>query len=106
MISSRDGATRIRVHNASDYDWTDLIVQTPGAKQKFASLAAHAYTEYRDFGESYSYAYVSFTAGGAPFLLQPIDYVGEAPLGPGNFVYEISIPDFNSRALEIKAIKE
>jgi heat shock protein HslJ len=44
-------------------------------------------------GEAYSYAYVKVTAGGDEFVLQPIDYVGESLLAPGEYTYVLDVAE-------------
>lgn len=100
------GLSRIRIYNDSNYAFSDLVVQTPGARHEFGELASRAYTDFREFGESYNYAYVSLTIGDATFVLQPIDYVGEIPLGVGSFTYRISVADVNKRVLSILTTRD
>ena len=36
------------------------------------------------------------------FIIQPIDFVGETPLGSGKFTYVLEVIDFENRILNIK----
>jgi hypothetical protein len=102
MLAACGGPTMIRAHNASDLDWTSLVVGT----HAFGDLQADATTEYVEFEGAYHYNYVELTADGTDFVLQPIDYVGETPLGSGHFTYEIDITDFDGAALSIEAVRD
>jgi len=44
-------------------------------------------SEYRQVALAYGYAYVSAMVDGEKRVLQPIDYVGEEPLAPGDYTY-------------------
>jgi hypothetical protein len=96
------GATLIRIHNASTYDYDELQV----GQEVYGALPAGAYTEYRDFGTAYRYNYVLLRIGADEFVIQPIDYVGEEPLGEGTFTYEIDVVDYDSRNLSIEAVED
>lgn len=95
--------TLIRIHNNSGVTFTQLAVETPGSRHEFGELGPGAFTEYEDFGESYSYAYVSTVIDGQAYVLQPIDYTGEQPLGAGRFTYSITILDPQQRILGMTA---
>jgi hypothetical protein len=56
-----DKSTWIRVQNGTTYDFDEVVVATPGARHAFSKLSAGASTDYRDFDETYRYAYVSLT---------------------------------------------
>jgi hypothetical protein len=92
----------VRIHNVSTYDYEDLQV----GEEMYGTLAAGDTTEYRDFGVAYSYNYVSLRIGVDEFVLQPIDYVGETPLGEGQFTYEIDVLDYDARSLSIQAVPD
>ena len=78
----------------------------PRGRGTNSALWRRAHTEYRDFGESYRYAYVSLQINGSPFVLQPIDCVGEKALGPGKATYAISVVDPDRRILSIRTLEE
>jgi hypothetical protein len=99
---SGEGTTLIRIHNASTYDYEELQV----GEEAYGTLAAGAFTEYRDFGTAYRYNYVILRIGVDEFVIQPIDYVGEVPLGDGKFTYEIKVVDYDSRTLSIEAVED
>ena len=40
------------------------------------------------------------------FIIQPIDFVGETPLGSGKFTYVLEVIDFENRILNIKTSKD
>jgi hypothetical protein len=97
-----DGPSMIRIHNASSYDFEELQV----GDHDFGPLPIDGYTEYRDFGTAYDYNYVSLTVAGDLFVLQPVDHVGEEPLGEGEFTYEIDIVDYDGRGLSIHSVAD
>ena len=97
-----DGPSMIRIHNVSTYEYQELEV----GDELYGTLGPDAYTEYREYPIAYRYNYVRLTITGDEFVLQPIDYVGETPLGPGNFTYEIDVADYDSRSLEIQAVAD
>jgi len=92
------GPTMIEVHNISDYDYDNLVV----GEESYGTLRSGERTEYRDFGVAYDYNYVSLEIDGMPFLLQPIDFLGETPLGPGNFTYEVGVLDATGSTVTIQ----
>ena len=99
-------STRIRVYNESTHTFTDLVVQTPGARHEFGHLAPRSYSGYREFGESYRYAFISLKIDGVDYVMQPTDYVGETPLGAGKFTFSISVVNPGDRILAIRSNRD
>ncbi len=93
----RPTMTMIRIHNASRYDYQDLQV----GDQHYGTLSADEVTEYRDFDTAYHYNYARLLIDGDEFIIQPIDYVGERPLGGGHFTYRIEVTNYQTRLLTI-----
>lgn len=94
--------TEIRIRNASSFDYVGLQV----GDQMFGSLPAGAETRYRDFGTAFRYNYVRLEIEGDEMILQPVDYVGETPLGPGRFTYEVRVIDRAAGQLEIEVVED
>ena len=92
-------ATEIRVKNGSDVDFKEVVV---GGKA-YGDIKPGAATEYQTWKKAYRYSSVTLKAGDKPLKIQPIDYVGETPLGDGKFSYILTIKDGR---LEIKAEKD
>src|SRR5262245_39305691 len=89
-------ATDIRVRNASDVDFQNVIV----GGRNYGDIKRGAVTDYQTWPGAYRYAYVSLRANGKPMGIQPIDYVGERLLGEGRFTYVLTT--LNDR-LDIRA---
>ena len=80
----------VRVQNASSSDFDDVRVFFPDAPDRamhYGTVASGAASEYLPVSRAYRYAHVEATAGGKPYSLQPIDYVGEEELEPGRYTY-------------------
>jgi len=92
-------ATEIRVRNGSDSEFKEVVV---GGK-KYGDIKAGAATEYQTWKTAYRYSSVTLKAGDKTLRIQPIDYVGETPLGEGNFTYILTVRDGR---LEIRAEKD
>lgn len=92
-------ATEIRVRNGSDIDFKDVIV---GGKM-YGDIKPGALTDYQTWKGAYGYSSVSLTATNKPLRIQPIDYVGETPLGDGHFTFVLI---FNQGHLDIRAEKD
>ena len=63
-------------------------------------------TCYRSFDTAYNYAYIQIFIDDKEFKLQPIDYVGEQPLGIGNFTYLLDISDYRAGKVSITLQKD
>lgn len=96
------GATQIRVHNSSEYDYEALVVNDA----TFDELGSGENSQYQFFDTAYRYAYVRLLIDDAEFILQPIDYVGETPLGAGRFTYVIDVVDLAGHQLSISLITD
>jgi hypothetical protein len=94
--------TEIRIRNVSGFDYDGLQV----GDQTFGSLPAGAETRYRDFGTAYRYNYVRLEIEGDEMILQPVDYVGETPLGPERFTYEVRVIDRAAGQLGIDVVED
>lgn len=51
----------------------------------------------------YRYTDVTFRVQTDAFLIQPIDFVGETPLGDGPWSYHLTITDYASRSANVMA---
>ena len=104
--SGPGGGTRLRVRNASAVELRDLLVVLPSEERiAAATLAAGGTTGYATVRTAYRYAYVEASVAGRRIVLQPIDYVGEQPLGEGCFTYDLRV-DADQRFLSIAARAE
>lgn len=99
-------ATNIRLHNASEFDFKNVEVNTSVNTVMFGDIKNGAKTDYQQFEIAYRYAFIRLFIDGAEFIIQPVDYVGETPLGPGVFTYVLDVVDFKNRALNITAVEE
>ncbi len=91
-VSGPDGGTRLRVRNASTVELRSVLVVLPSEERiSAATLAAGAATGYTAVRTAYRYAYVEASIAGRRVVLQPIDYVGEQPLGAGCFTYDLTV---------------
>lgn len=79
--------TEIRVRNASNVAYENVIV----GDRSYGDIEPGAVTDYQNWEQAYRYAYVSLTAEGKPMVIQPIDFVGETPLGAGRFTYVVTV---------------
>ena len=80
----------VRVRNASSDELDDIRVFFPDAPDRamhYGAVASGAASEYLPVSRAYRYAHIEATAGGRPYSLQPIDYVGEEELEPGRYTY-------------------
>src|SRR5262245_36608806 len=92
-------ATEIRVRNDSKVDFKMVVV----GQKEYGDIKSGATTDYQTWNTAYRYAYVSLLADAKPMKIEPIDYVGETPLGDGYFTYVLTIK--NGR-FEIRAEKD
>jgi hypothetical protein len=81
---------QVRVANLSDVDLERVVVKFPSQEEDYGRIPAGGRTEYREIGEAYRYAHVVAGIDGRTVELQPMDYVGEKPIAPGNYTYELS----------------
>ena len=92
-------ASEIRVRNDSKLDFKNVVV---GGK-KYGDIKQGGSTDYQTWKTAYRYSSVSLLADSKPMNIQPIDYVGETPLGDGQFTFLLTIKDGR---LHIRAEKD
>jgi len=92
-----DNKTNIRVLNSSDYDFCNVVISTTGEGRNHGEIKSGENTCYREYDKAYRYAYVSLMIDGEDLVIQPIDYVGETPLGIGYFTYHLDIEEINNK---------
>lgn len=81
----------IRLHNASPHILDSVSVSFMGSIVAYGRLGPGERSQYRAARGAYRYAYIEARVNGERFRLQPIDYVGETPLEPGNYTYRLSL---------------
>ena len=93
----------IRIRNATNYHLQSVVV----GRSRYRSIQRGDSNEYQSWGPAYRYAFVSLLADGKPLRLQPVDYVGETPLGPGRFTYILTLHQGQSGdVLDIAFVKD
>jgi hypothetical protein len=73
----------IRIINASDVDFVNVVV----GGISYGNIERGQSTGYRHWKKAYRYSSASLKVGEKMHAIQPIDYVGEKPLGSGRFAY-------------------
>lgn len=87
----------VRVENASESVLSDVTVYLPDDRTlTAATLGPGERTAYELVPTAYRIATVSGLLEGEPFMIQVIDYVGEEPLGEGEFTYVLDVFDPDS----------
>ncbi len=100
-----ENSTLIRLHNASEYDFLRVEVNTYDEPINYGTIKSDEKSRYKTFKVAYRYAYVRLFVDVNEFIIQPIDFVGETPLGSGKFTYVLEVIDFENRILNIKTRK-
>jgi len=86
--SSSASEVLIRIENIGTEDFESVLVES-GVSHSYGDLAAGTKTDYKAFELAYRYAYIEVQIDTDTFILQPIDFVGETPLEPGNYTYQL-----------------
>ncbi len=84
-----EGDILLRVANESPVTFDRTFVHLPEDQVEFGALAANQVSDYVRVSAAYRYAYILVEVGDTDYVLQPIDYVGEEPLGPGKYTYAL-----------------
>lgn len=93
----------IRVVNRSQENYAKVIVRFPAGEVDYGALAAGAASRYESVDEAYRYAAVDVLVGDERLTMQPIDFVGETPLGQGRYSYAIGLaPGGDQLTLELE----
>ncbi|HEV2856364.1 MAG TPA: hypothetical protein VHC97_26475 [Thermoanaerobaculia bacterium] len=99
---AESGALQIRIANRSGQDFERVSVTLPSDTVDYGRVGNGAVTNYRRVTAAYRYALVEVTIGGKPIKFQPQDYLGEEPLRPGRYTYELRLDeDGNNLRLEL-----
>ena len=97
-------STHIRVRNKSDVDFEQVTMRFMKEQISFSAVPKGQASAYRTVSEAYRYGYVEVVIAGESFVLQPIDYMGERPLGSGSFTYEITV-DRQNRQVQLQLVR-
>ena len=87
------GPVEIRVRNASTLDYANVVIGFPHQTETYGAVMSGQETPYRTIELAYRYAQITVVIEDEVLILQPVDYVGEEPLGKGSYTYEIDTLD-------------
>ena len=87
--NSPEDEVLIRLSNVSAYDYKTIKVNNTS----FGNVNQGEKSEYKVFKLAYRYGFVELEIDGSTYTIQPIDYVGETPLGSGKYTYQIDAND-------------
>ena len=88
-----DSEVKIRLSNASKFNFENVIVNTSTGNVNFENISPGQTTTYKIFEQAYAYAFIELQIDGKTYTIQPLDYVGETPLEKGNYTYQITAND-------------
>lgn len=96
------GDVQVRVANNSSFAFERVEVVFPENEVDYGSVSAHGVSEYVPVETAYRYAYIEVEVGGEVLTIQPIDYVGEKPIGPGRYTYLLNVTVEGHLTLEFR----
>lgn len=96
----------IRIENNSIYNYENIKVQGGITDHTYENLAPGENSIYKTYEYAYSYAFVEIDIEGSTYTIQPIDFIGEERLDPGNYTYIISASEsevqFDKLSIELR----
>lgn len=97
----------MRLKNSTGYTIKKTTVISPTAQTAtFEELKKDSSSKYISFQTLYKYAYVEVIIDTDTLKFSPIDYVGEEPLSPGRYTFEIGIANYEAKYLSLKLITD
>jgi hypothetical protein len=90
-----------RFRNATPFTISDVSLSWPGGSMQVAALAPGASSDFGRHDGAYSYGALEVTMNGTVRRLQPIDYVGESPLGSGRYTYVIKTSTYSPDGIDL-----
>ena len=90
-LGAPGGDPEVRVANRSTLDFDRVLVTFSDREVDYGSVTAGAASDYRAARGAYGYARVEVHVDTARLVLQPIDFVGETPLGAGRYTYALTL---------------
>ena len=84
------GPTDVRVKNTTDYIFTNVEVNTSEGIHNYGTIAAGETSVYKRFDLAYRQAQIELFIDQEKYMLVPVDYTYEVPLGHGMFTYELA----------------
>ena len=85
---------RVRVRNVSPTDFESVHMALPeNGQHDLGRVPKAGHSAFVAAARAYRYAAFRVRVAGRELLLQPIDYVGERPLAPGDYDYELDVQD-------------
>jgi hypothetical protein len=97
-----DGPVETRVCNRTGFE-INRLDRLPST-ELFPDNACTPYVTERQ--DAYPYTGAAFFIGNDRFDRQPIDFVGEKPLRPGRWSYELRIVDYATRTITTNAVED
>lgn len=94
------GPTDLRIKNTTNFTFTNVEVNTSEGIHNFGTINAGEITGYKRFDMAYRQAQVELFIGQEKYVLIPVDYTYEVPLGRGMFTYELSA-DTTTKVLSV-----
>lgn len=82
-------AVEVRITNTTNFDFEEVILMT----ENVGTVLAGESSSFHVFDTAYEYGYVKAMINGKEYVAQPVDFVGETPLSPGQYSYLVSIFD-------------
>lgn len=95
---SADDGSDIRIINASDVNFMSMVV----GGISYGNIERGQSTDYLHWQRAYRYSPVSLNAEGKMYAIQPIDYVGEKPLGSGKFAYLLKLKENGELEIQVQ----
>lgn len=94
LISCTDRDDEVAVVNLRIKNESTLLfeeVQVGEALEKHSNVGPDEFSPYFEYETAYTYGYIEIKSGEETYILQPIDFVGENPLPPGFYTYNLDI---------------
>jgi len=82
---------RLRVRNSTGQDLEAIKVRAPGMSARYGSLAAGKTSRYHRVPHVYNFPYAEALLDGTLIRQMPRDFVGEEPIEPGSYTYELTL---------------